>query len=140
MLFELGERCHPIFQLPFPIVPELRGDPAVAGPIARRVREELFSIHFTRGKSDHFLFCEAKCSCPYNRVNAGTQRCAPGWFLWGAQAASLHFSAACRKDSDGRASTCDRLVAGRLPATAGWHPALPKHASAARRVPFEQLL
>src|SRR5207248_1923641 len=76
MLFEVGERCHPIFQLPFPIVPELHGDPALARPIARRVREELFSIHFARGKSDHFLFCEAKCSCPYNRVNAGTLRCA----------------------------------------------------------------
>jgi len=34
---------------------------------------------------------------------------------WGAQAASLSVSAACR-DAD---------VAGKLPATAGWQPALP---------------
>jgi len=34
---------------------------------------------------------------------------------WGAQAASLFVSAACR-DAD---------VAGKLPATAGWQPALP---------------
>jgi hypothetical protein len=37
--------------------------------------------------------------------------------IWGAQAASLHISAASRNET-GR-------VAGKLPAQAGWQPALP---------------
>ena len=51
MLLELGERSDPIFQLPFPIIPEFGRD---IGPIARRMRDELFSIHFANGKSNHF--------------------------------------------------------------------------------------
>lgn len=51
VLLELGQGCDPVFELPFPIVPEFRRDP---GPIAGRVRDELFSIHFPWGKSEHF--------------------------------------------------------------------------------------
>jgi hypothetical protein len=50
MLLELSERSNPILELPFPIVPEFRGD---IGPIARRVRDELFSIALS-SQSDHF--------------------------------------------------------------------------------------
>jgi hypothetical protein len=39
--------------------------------------------------------------------------------FWGAQAASLFFSAACRKSSS-------IIVVGKLPTTAGWQPALPR--------------
>ncbi len=51
VLLELGQRRDPVFELPFPIVPEFRRDP---GPIAGCVRDELFSIHFPLGKSEHF--------------------------------------------------------------------------------------
>jgi hypothetical protein len=57
VLLELGERRHPIFQLPFPVIPKLRRN---VRPVARRMRDELFSIHFTRGKSEHFSFCGPK--------------------------------------------------------------------------------
>ena len=73
VLLELGERGDAVFQLPFPIVPELRRN---VRPIARRVRDELFSIHFARGKSEHFSFVERKVNGLNNRVNAGTSRCA----------------------------------------------------------------
>ena len=52
VLFELGERGHPVFQLPFPIIPEFGRH---LGPITRRMRDELLPIHFALGKSDHFL-------------------------------------------------------------------------------------
>ena len=51
MLLELGQRSDAILELPFPIVPEFGRD---IGPIARRMRDELFSIHFADGKSNHF--------------------------------------------------------------------------------------
>ena len=57
MLLELGERSDPILQLPFPIVPEFRRH---IRPIARRMRDELFSIHFASGKSDHFVLWKEK--------------------------------------------------------------------------------
>src|SRR5882724_6228664 len=44
MFFELSERGDSVFKLPFPIVPELRRDPAAAGPVTGRVRDELFPI------------------------------------------------------------------------------------------------
>jgi hypothetical protein len=48
--------------------------------------------------------------------------------VWGAQAASLHISAACR-DASATPGIAELLrvktVAGKLPATAGWQPALP---------------
>ena len=52
VLLELGERGDPILELPFPVVPKFRRN---VRPIAGRVRDELFSIHFASGKSDHFL-------------------------------------------------------------------------------------
>jgi len=51
LLIELSERSNPIFELPFPVVPEFRRD---FGPIARRVRDELFPIALSCRKSDHF--------------------------------------------------------------------------------------
>jgi len=53
MLLELGERDDPVFELPFPIVPRLGRDPAAAGPITGRVRDELFPVPFSIGKRDH---------------------------------------------------------------------------------------
>ena len=50
MFFELSERRDPVFELPFPIVPELWRH---IGPITRRMRDEGFSIPFSSGKSDH---------------------------------------------------------------------------------------
>src|SRR5437764_14449914 len=41
MLFELSQRCDPVLELPFPIIPEFG---RYARPIARRMRHELFSI------------------------------------------------------------------------------------------------
>src|SRR4029450_730250 len=46
VFFQLSQRGDPVLELPFPIVPKFRRDPAVAGPIARRVRDELFSVPF----------------------------------------------------------------------------------------------
>jgi len=43
--------------------------------------------------------------------------------IWAAQAASLPVSAACRDASISVSALSD--VAGKLPATAGWQPALP---------------
>src|SRR5437868_9230438 len=51
LLIELSERSNPIFELPFPVVPEFRRD---FGPIARRVRNERLSIALFCRKSDHF--------------------------------------------------------------------------------------
>ena len=51
MLLELSERRDPVFELPFPIVPEFGRD---LGPIARRMRDELFPIALFCRKSDHF--------------------------------------------------------------------------------------
>jgi hypothetical protein len=45
------------------------------------------------------------------------------WF-WGAQAASLFISAACRDAFSSKVAYATS-VAGKLPATAGWQPALP---------------
>src|SRR6266705_6703443 len=56
MLFELSERSDPVFELPFPIVPEFRCNPAVAGPVAWRVRDALFPIPFSCRKSNHCKF------------------------------------------------------------------------------------
>ena len=51
MLLELSERGDPIFELPFPIVPEFRRD---LRPVARCMRDKRFSILFCSGESDHF--------------------------------------------------------------------------------------
>jgi hypothetical protein len=51
MLLELRQRSDTILELPFPIVPELGPH---LGPIARRMRDELFSIDFACGKCVHF--------------------------------------------------------------------------------------
>ena len=56
MFFELSERGDPVLELPFPIVPEFRRNPAVAGPKAGRVRDKLFPIPFSCRKSDHCKF------------------------------------------------------------------------------------
>ena len=37
ILLELSQGSDPILELPFPIVPKFGRDPAVAGPIARRM-------------------------------------------------------------------------------------------------------
>src|SRR5437763_3931193 len=71
MLLELGERCDPVLELPFPIVPKFGCD---MRPIARRMRHELFPI--TIPKRLHFSKDEnAKTAriC----VNARTGKCAP---------------------------------------------------------------
>ncbi len=46
--------------------------------------------------------------------------------LWGAQAASLFISAACRDACYSIARCAARIVAGKLPATTGWQPVLPR--------------
>jgi len=53
MSLQLSERGDSVFKLPFPIVPELRGGPAIAGPITGRVRDELFPVPFLFRKSEH---------------------------------------------------------------------------------------
>ncbi len=51
MSLELLNRRNAIFELPFPIVPELWRD---IGPIARRMRDERFPISCCSRESDHF--------------------------------------------------------------------------------------
>src|SRR5712691_2095224 len=51
VLFELRQRGDPIFQLPFPVIPEFRWR---VRPITRRMRNELFPVLFPFGKSEHF--------------------------------------------------------------------------------------
>src|SRR4029453_12620222 len=53
VFFELSEGRDPVFELPFPIVPEFGRNSAVAGPKARCVRDEFLPIPFFRRKSDH---------------------------------------------------------------------------------------
>jgi hypothetical protein len=53
MFFELSEGRDPVFELPFPIVPDFGRNPAVAGPKARCVRDEFLPVPFFRFKSDH---------------------------------------------------------------------------------------
>jgi hypothetical protein len=48
---------------------------------------------------------------------------------WGVQAASLFFSAACRKASCRIQISLREDVVGKLPTTAGWQPALPGNQS-----------
>ncbi len=60
MLFELRQGGDAILELPFPVVPEFRRDPAVAGEVSGRVGDELFSVHFAVGKSNHFDFEKRK--------------------------------------------------------------------------------
>ena len=50
VLLELGQRSDPVLELPFPVVPEFRRG---ARPVTRRERNELFSILFSLGKSEH---------------------------------------------------------------------------------------
>ena len=69
MLLELSERCYPIFELPFPIVPEFRRN---IRPVAWRVRSELFPIPFSCRESNHCNFENEKVKSVNNRVNAGT--------------------------------------------------------------------
>src|SRR5712691_1845068 len=69
MLFELSERSDPVFELPFPIVPEFRRNPAIAGPIAWRVRDELFPIPVSCRKSDHCKFENKKMLRSLNTVS-----------------------------------------------------------------------
>ena len=73
MLLELRERGDAIFELPFPVIPEFGRH---IGPITRRMRDELFSILFALGKSDHFVLWERNVNGLNNRVNAGTFWCA----------------------------------------------------------------
>src|SRR5436190_6492661 len=50
--------------------------------------------------------------------------------IWGAQAASLPGAATCRAEIRlPREGTKHRDVSGKLPETAGWQPALPRHAA-----------
>src|SRR5213592_2034553 len=49
--------------------------------------------------------------------------------LWGAQAASLPGGAACRAEVRLPREGTKRDVSGKLPETAGWQPALPRHAA-----------
>src|SRR5438105_5308908 len=44
MLLELSEGRNSVLKLPLPIVPELRYDSAIVGPVTGRVRHELFPI------------------------------------------------------------------------------------------------
>ena len=66
MLLELSQRRDPVFELPFPIVPEFRRG---AGPVARSKRDELFSILLSLGKSEHFRFVNGKLKGVKERVN-----------------------------------------------------------------------
>src|SRR5439155_12213517 len=69
MFFELSERRDPVFELPFPIFPEFRRDPAIAGPMAWRVRDELFPIPVSCRKSDHCKFENKKTLRSLNTVS-----------------------------------------------------------------------
>ena len=70
--------------------------------------------------------CSFVCHC-----NEENYRRTPRWttfarasFFWGAQAASLFFSAACRKALRVISIARTKDVVGKLPMTAGWQPAL----------------
>src|SRR5439155_21584756 len=76
VVFELSERSDPVFELPFPIVPEFRRNPAVAGPIAWRVRDELFPSPFSCCKSDHCKFENKKTLRSLNTVSTQALDCA----------------------------------------------------------------
>ena len=52
MLLELRQRRDAVLELPFPIVPEFRRD--TVREISGRMRNELFSVFFAVGKSNHF--------------------------------------------------------------------------------------
>jgi len=77
MLLELSEGRDPIFELPFPIVPQFGRD---LGPIARHMRDELFPITLFCRKSDHFEL-RKNVKVVNNRVNAGTEKCATNVLL-----------------------------------------------------------
>jgi hypothetical protein len=72
---ELRQGRDAILELPFPVVPEFRRDPAVAGEITGRHGDELFSVFFVVRKSKHFDW-EEKVKVLKYRVNAGTSGCA----------------------------------------------------------------
>src|SRR4051812_43267302 len=72
MGLELRESRNPVFELPFPIVPEFRSR---IRPVPRRVRNKGFSVPTLRGKSVHSLMDEKVKTLKY-RVNAGTWPCA----------------------------------------------------------------
>ena len=76
IFLELGERGDPILELPFPIVPKFRRDPAIAGPIAGRVRDELFPVQFLLIAEVTILVEDENAKTIRNRVNEGTWRCA----------------------------------------------------------------
>ena len=66
MLLELGERCDPVFELPFPIVPEFRRH---IWPISRRMRDELFPVQFPYRSSKHFKLRTKNVNAINYRVN-----------------------------------------------------------------------
>src|SRR5439155_8183847 len=66
MFFELNERSDPVFELPFPIVPEFRRNVI---PAAWRVRDELFPIPVSCRKSDHCKFENKKTLRSLNTVS-----------------------------------------------------------------------
>src|SRR6266851_5679514 len=84
MLLELSQRVDPVFELPFPIIPEFRRDPAAAGPVTGRVRDELFPIAIPCGKNMH-------CVLRSERLRALTN--VSTWALLGAPRTSA--SPAC---------------------------------------------
>ena len=51
MFLELGERSDAVLQLPFPVIPEFGRN---IGEVSGRVGDELFSVLFAVGKSEHF--------------------------------------------------------------------------------------
>ncbi len=51
MLLELRQSRDAILELPFPVIPEFRRD---IGEVSGRMGDELFSVLFAFGKSEHF--------------------------------------------------------------------------------------
>src|ERR1700686_293411 len=94
MLLELGERRDPIFKLPLPIGPEFRRDPAVAGPITLRVRDELFAVTISCVKSVHFVLRTKKTLKPLTIVS--TQAPPSARVTYGRAQSSLQVDRALR--------------------------------------------
>src|SRR5438045_9302947 len=60
MFLQLPQLGDAVFQLPFPIVPKFRRNPAIARPIAWRVEAERLFLLNSLGEIDHFRICVEK--------------------------------------------------------------------------------
>jgi hypothetical protein len=97
MLLELSERGDPVFELPFPIVPEFRHN---IRPVAWCMRNELLPVPSFCRKSDH-LVVKKNVKIVNNRVNAGTEKCATNVVL----RSGITFARGCGRKPAMRAGT-----------------------------------